>query len=97
MHVEELMKKQKEDYGFGVEELMDGLTLEDNKKINVDKEFLEPLPISNTGKKNVKLDKENKNSKTKENNEAETKTSQLKSKRNRQGEEIMTSSNDEDI
>lgn len=79
---------------------MDALTIEDPKEKQLSKEFKEPLPVNNVKKTNVKLDKENKESKKVESwNQGlglGQKKSELKSKKNRNWEEIMTSSNDEE-
>lgn len=102
MNIKELIKKNEEDFGIGVEELMQGLKIDggedelvDTSK-KTDKVFKEPLPVNSVndgGKKKIKLaDRGVKTTTT--NDDGKDPKSQLKCKRDRKGSEIASSGNE---
>ena len=104
MNIKELMKKNEEDFGIGVEELMQGLKIDggDDEIVDTtkksDKVFKEPLPVNSVnegGKKKIKLVDRGVKSTNIEDGEKDPK-SQLKCKRDRKGSEIASSGNEHD-
>lgn len=96
MNIKDLMKKNQEDFGIAVEELMQGLKIDggDDEYVDTtkksDKVFKEPLSINEGGKKKIKLA----DRAVVVTNQVKDQNSQLKCKRDRKGSEIASSGNE---
>lgn len=96
LEVEETIKKTNEDFGIDINNLMDNLTI--NEKKEEKDEFKVPESVDNVKSKKIKLNPNLKNIKEADKEIIDTKKdnkkSNLKSKRDRKGSEIVSSGNE---